>query len=77
MSSARGQGFAGEAMAAILAWGDERFERTGCVISPENTPSIALARRLGYRDAGLEPMPADWSGPEFFRFERERPSRAR
>ena len=72
-ASARGQGYAGEAMAAILAWGDERFERTSCVIAPQNAPSIALARRLGYRDHGVEPPPPDWTGPEFLRFERERP----
>ena len=71
-TSARGHGYAGEAMRAILAWGDERFERTKCVISAENSPSIALARRLGYRDHGVEPPSADWTGPEFLRFERER-----
>jgi len=69
---ARGHGYAGEAMAAILAWGDERFERTRCVIAPENTASIALAGRLGYREAGVEPPPPDWNGPDFLRFERER-----
>ena len=72
-TSERGQGYAGEAMAAILAWGDQRFQRTTCVIAQENTPSIALARRLGYQGAGVEPPPADWTGPEFLRFERERP----
>lgn len=76
-TSARGQGYAGEAMAAILAWGDERFQGSICVISPENTPSIALARRLGYRDAGVEPPPPDWTGPDFLRFERARPAPAR
>ena len=72
-TSERGQGYAREAMAAILTWGDQRFERTFCVISPENTTSIALALRLGYRGHGVEPSPADWTGPEFLRFERERP----
>jgi RimJ/RimL family protein N-acetyltransferase len=76
-AAARGQGYAGEAMAAILAWGDERFQRTICNIALENAPSIVLARRLGYREAGAEPMPADWTGPEFLRFERERPAPAR
>ncbi len=76
-TSACGHGYAGEAMAAILAWGDQRFERTACVISPENARSIALARRLGYRDVGPEPSPADWTGPEFQRFERERPAGVR
>jgi RimJ/RimL family protein N-acetyltransferase len=76
-ASARGRGYAGEAMAAILAWGDQRFERTICVIAKENAPSIALAHRLGYRDHGVEPPPPDWTGPEFLRFERERPAPAR
>jgi RimJ/RimL family protein N-acetyltransferase len=70
----RGQGYAGEAMAAILAWGDQRFERTKCVISAENAPSIALARRLGYLGAGIEPPPPDWTGEQFLRFERARPA---
>ena len=74
-TAARGQGHAGEAMAAILAWGDERFERTICVISPDNAPSIALARRLGYREHGPATPPADWTGPVFTAFERQRPAR--
>ncbi len=74
-TSMRGQGYASEAVAAVLAWGDQRFQRTICVISAENTRSVALARRLGYRDAGVEPPPADWTGPEFLRFEREGPAR--
>jgi len=73
--SARGKGYAGEAMAAILAWGDERFERTICVISPQNAPSIALAGRLGYLEIGEELAPADWAGPQFLRFVRDRPAR--
>ena len=73
-TSERGRGYAGEAMAAILAWGDERFGRTSCVISRENERSIALALRLGYREVGVEAPPADWTGPEFLRFERERPA---
>ena len=72
---ARGQGYASEAVAAILAWGDQRFERSTCVISPENAPSIALARRHGYRDLGVAPAPADWTGPEYLAFERRRPPR--
>ena len=73
-TSERGRGYAGEAMAAILAWGDQRFARTFCVISTENTASIALARRLSYREHGVEPPPADWTGPDFLRFERDRPA---
>jgi RimJ/RimL family protein N-acetyltransferase len=73
-TSARGQGYAGEAVAAVLAWGDERFERTTCAISPDNARSIALARRRGYRELGPAPLPADWTGPQYLEFERERPA---
>jgi RimJ/RimL family protein N-acetyltransferase len=76
-TSARGQGYAGEAVAAMLAWGDERFERTTCSISRDNAPSIALARRHGYRELGPARVPADWSGPEYREFERNGPASAR
>jgi len=75
-TSARGQGYADEAVKAVLAWGDERFEGTICDIARENVRSIALARRHGYRDAGLAPLPEGWTGPEFMLFERERPARS-
>ncbi len=46
----QGKGFAFEALSAALAWCDESLNaaRTVCMISPENAPSIALARRAGY-----------------------------
>jgi RimJ/RimL family protein N-acetyltransferase len=49
--TAHGQGYAGEAMEAILAWADETLPqaRTVCMIAPANAPSIRLAERLGYR----------------------------
>ena len=74
-TSARGQGYASEAVTAILAWGDQRFERTTCVISPGNEASLKLARRQGYREVGLAPPPPDWTGPAFIAFERQRPAR--
>ncbi len=75
-TASRGHGYAGEAVAAMLAWGDERFEHTTCDISRENAPSIALALRCGYREVGLAPLPEDWTGPEFLEFERRRPAGA-
>ena len=47
----QGQGLAYEALQAALAWTDAyRLEpRTVCMISPDNTPSIKLAERVGYR----------------------------
>ena len=76
-SAVRGKGFASEAVAAILEWGDKRFERTTCVIAPENAASVALARRHGYRELGPAPSPADWTGPAYTAFERVRPTSAR
>jgi RimJ/RimL family protein N-acetyltransferase len=47
---AHGQGFAREAMGAILAWADDALKarRSVCIIDPENDPSLRLAARLGY-----------------------------
>jgi len=47
--AAQGQGYASEALAAILAWTDARIPATTCIIDPANAPSIRLAERLGYR----------------------------
>lgn len=49
--SSHGQGYASEAMHAILAWGAARFdnERSVCLINPENTASLRLAERLGFQ----------------------------
>ena len=47
-----GQGYATEALSAVLAWGDEhlRVSRTLCLISPQNAVSIRLAKKVGYVD---------------------------
>ena len=46
----QGQGLAFEALSAALAWCDDTLNapRTVCMISPDNAPSVALARRAGY-----------------------------
>lgn len=46
----QGKGMAFEALSAALAWCDEALNapRTVCMISPDNAPSHALARRAGY-----------------------------
>ena len=46
---AHGKGYASEAVSAALAWGQGRFKRTVAMISPENTPSEAVALRTGFR----------------------------
>lgn len=53
-----GQGFAREAMTAVLAWFERAHgrQRIVCMISPDNAPSLALADRLGFtamREAAL------------------------
>jgi RimJ/RimL family protein N-acetyltransferase len=50
--AAHGKGYASEAMHAILDWGETRFEndRAVCLIDPENTASLRLAARLGFKE---------------------------
>ena len=49
---AQGQGFAREAVEAGLAWADANLGpgRRTCIISPQNTPSLKLAERVGFRE---------------------------
>lgn len=48
---AHGRGYASEAVAAMIAWGERHFARSDfvCIISPENTASIRVAEKAGYR----------------------------
>jgi len=50
---AHGQGYATEALRAILSWGEAHFTpaQTACLIHPENAASIRLAEKCGYREA--------------------------
>lgn len=47
----QGQGYASEAVGAVLAWADQALAapRTVCMIAPENLASLKLAARVGYR----------------------------
>jgi RimJ/RimL family protein N-acetyltransferase len=47
-----GRGYATEAVAAALAWGDATFGATPtvCIIDPENLASIGVATKSGYRE---------------------------
>ncbi len=55
LPSAHGRGLAGEAVAAMTAWADANFggAPTVCIIAPENTPSIRVAEKAGYRPSVL------------------------
>jgi RimJ/RimL family protein N-acetyltransferase len=50
-----GQGYATEAMSAVLGWLDAVHGpcRTVCIISPGNTASERVAAKLGYRPIGM------------------------
>ena len=50
-SAAHGKGYATEALKAVLAWGEMHFgeHQACCIISPENTPSLRLADKIGFR----------------------------
>lgn len=67
---AQGRGMAAEAMGAVLGWADAAatLPRTVCIIDPQNTPSLKLAGKLGYRSMGLR----DFRGSQTEAFERER-----
>jgi RimJ/RimL family protein N-acetyltransferase len=53
VSDAHGRGYASEALAAVLAWGDAHFgaHRAACIIDSANAPSIRLATKMGFRFA--------------------------
>ena len=50
-AAAHGKGYASEALAAALDWGDQRFPgaRFCCIIDEDNAPSVRLAERHGFR----------------------------
>jgi RimJ/RimL family protein N-acetyltransferase len=51
-AAAHGKGYATEAVRGALAWYEDAFgpQRTVCMISPENTPSLRVAEKVGYRE---------------------------
>jgi RimJ/RimL family protein N-acetyltransferase len=51
VSQSHGNGYATEAVRAVVTWGEERFgaRRTGCIIHPDNAASIRVAEKCGYR----------------------------
>jgi len=46
-----GQGYATEALRAVLAWADAALphEETACIVAPDNFASLRVAEKLGYR----------------------------
>ena len=70
LPSMQGRGLAREAMQAALEWADRNQPGIpqSCIISDENTPSILLARRLGFRESAR----SDFHGSKVIQFRRER-----
>lgn len=66
---AHGRGYATEAVRAAIEWGDSHFGsiRTACIIDPENTASIRVATKCGYR----EHAPATYKGEPTLLFVRD------
>lgn len=66
---AHGRGFATEAVKAILAWGDKKFAGgpTVGIINPENTASIGVAAKCGYREI----VRSTYKGAPIIQFRRE------
>lgn len=51
MPWAHGRGYATEAIAAALAWGQPVFTAPSCcIISPQNAPSVRVAEKLGFQE---------------------------
>src|ERR1019366_5504821 len=47
-----GQGYATEAVRAVVVWGDRHFDsaRTVCLIHPDNLRSVHVAEKCGYKE---------------------------
>lgn len=66
----RRQGYAGEAIQAMMRWGNEQhgIRRFRVSIAPDNAASVALAAKLGFQQTGEQMDPED--GLEYV-FERD------
>ena len=67
----RGLGFGTEALRATLAWGDANLaaEKVQCIITPDNIPSLKLARKFDFTELRQAP----YKGDDVIVLERLRP----
>jgi len=67
----QGRGYAAEALAAALAWGDAHLgtSRTVCLIHPDHARSLRLAASAGYRELAR----TEFKGKPTILLERPRP----
>lgn len=63
------RGYATEAVAAALAWADASFEKTVCIIDPENVASIRVASKTGFREIAS----TTYRGEPTIMYQRDRP----
>ena len=71
-AAAHGRGYASEAVAAIVAWGDSHFDTaTVCIIEQTNVASIRVAEKNGYREKQV----ITYKGNELMLYGRERGER--
>ncbi len=52
-TASHGKGYATEGLLAVCKWGDQNLDctKTACIISPENTASVRVAKKIGYHEA--------------------------
>lgn len=69
-SEFHGKGLATEALSEIIAWGDRNIAgpRTVCIIDPQNTASLRVAKKLGFNETHR----TEYQGHETAVFERWR-----
>ena len=69
-----GRGYATEAVGAALGWADAQLAVSTlvCIISPENTPSLKIAAKFGFR----ERTRTTYHGEATIQFERQEPNSA-
>ncbi|MCF5143688.1 GNAT family N-acetyltransferase [Pseudomonas sp. PA-6-1D] len=62
--AARGQGLMSEALQAMLDWGFEHMQlhRVEALVHPQNTASVALLKRLGFKTEGTLRDAGFWNG---------------
>ncbi|VTR17103.1 Acetyltransferase (GNAT) family [Serratia fonticola] len=64
ITAAHGKGYATEALNAALVWAKENFsqDKVVCIISPDNRPSLGLAKKVGFVASHRQRIPPAANG---------------